>query len=184
MASPPPPNPGSGGSSGPHNFDAPPLETCSTPSNRRGLTSPRTPLPESPPPRQTPAPAHRQSEALLENGRGVGVRQSQRFVHQHSQRHRLRSHLYRRRPKGIGGLQRVATLYSLVALRAPADRNLKPPHPRAAHNLFLVLRFHPFHYQRPAAGRALRGRRYGNLFVYLIWDWPLVVRAMGRTLEI
>ena len=75
----------------------------------------------------------------------------------------------------------MATLYSLVALRAPADRNLKPPHPRAAHNLFLVLRLHPFHYQRPAAGRALRGRRYGDLFVYLIWDWPLVVRAMGRT---
>src|SRR5437868_7116058 len=80
MASPPPPNPGSGGSSGPHNFDAPPSETCSTPSNRRGLTSPRTPLPESPPPRQNEAGdlrrdgGRRFAELLLPALRRIGSR--------------------------------------------------------------------------------------------------------------
>jgi hypothetical protein len=118
---------------------------------------------------------------LLENRCGVGVRQSLGFVHQHSQCHRLRSHLHRRRREGIGGLQRVTPLHSLVALRTSADRNAKAPHPRAAHNLFLVLRLHPFDRQRPTAGRALRWRRYGDLFVYTIRDRPPVVRAMGRT---
>ena len=74
----------------------------------------------------------------------------------------------------------MAPLHSLVALRTPADRNVKAPHPRAAHNLFLVLRLHPLDCQRPTAGRALRGRRYGDLFVYMIRDRPPVVRAMGR----
>jgi hypothetical protein len=78
-------------------------------------------------------------------------------------------------------LQRVTPLHSLIALRAPADRNLKTPHPRAAHYLFLVLRLHSFHYQLSAAGRALLWSRYGNFLVYVIRDWPLVVLAMGRT---
>ena len=75
----------------------------------------------------------------------------------------------------------MAPLHPLVALRTPADRNAKAPHPRAAHNLFLVLRLHPLDRQRPAAGRALRGRRYGDFFVYPIRDRPPVVLAMGRT---
>jgi hypothetical protein len=43
------------------------------------------------------------------------------------------------------------------------------------------LRLHPFDRQRPAAGRALRGHRYRDLFVYTIRDRPPVVRAMSRT---
>ena len=73
----------------------------------------------------------------------------------------------------------MTPLHSLVALRTPADRNVKTPHPRAAHDLFLVLRLHPFDGQRPAASRALLGNRYLDLFVHMIWDGPLVMRAMG-----
>ena len=74
----------------------------------------------------------------------------------------------------------MAPLHSPVALRTPAHRNAKVPHPRAAHNLFLILRLHPFDRQRPTAGRTLLRSRYVDLFVYMIRDWPLVVRAMGR----
>lgn len=72
-------------------------------------------------------------------------------------------------------------LHPLVALCTPADRNAKAPHPRAAHNLFLVLRLHPLDRQRPAAGRALSGYRHSDLFVYMIRDRPLMVRAMVHT---
>ncbi len=66
-------------------------------------------------------------------------------------------------------------MHSLVALRTPADRNMKAPHPRAAHNLFLILRLYPLDRQRPAAGRALLRCRYVDLFVHVIWNWPLVM---------
>jgi hypothetical protein len=49
-----------------------------------------------------PAPAHGQSKAVFENGGGIGMRQSQGFVHQHAQRHRLRSYLHGGRSQGIG----------------------------------------------------------------------------------
>jgi len=51
-----------------------------------------------------PASAHDQSKALLQNGGGIGMRQSLQLVHQHSQGHRLRPHLHRRGSDRIGGL--------------------------------------------------------------------------------
>ena len=69
----------------------------------------------------------------------------------------------------------MTPLHSLVALRTPADRNLKAPHPGAAYNLFLVLRLYPLHCQRAAAGRALLRCQDEDLFVYMIRDGPLVM---------
>ena len=72
-------------------------------------------------------------------------------------------------------------LHALVALPTPADRNVEAPHPRAAQDLFLVLRFHPLQRQWPAAVRTLCGSGDVDLFVYAIGNRPLVVGAMGRS---
>ena len=84
------------------------------------------------------------------------------------------------RSQGIGSLQRVPALYALVARFTAADRNVEAPDPCAAHNLFLVLQFHPLHRQRSAAFRALVGSVYLDLFVYVIGDETLIVAAMRR----
>ncbi len=74
----------------------------------------------------------------------------------------------------------MSALYALVAPLTSADRNVEPPYPRAPHNLFLVLRFHPLQDQRPATVRTLGGSGNLDLFVYVIGNRPVVVRAMGR----
>jgi hypothetical protein len=125
------------------------------------------------------AGAHRQPETLLENGGGIGVRQTLGLVHQHSQGDRLRPHLHRSRPQGVRGLQRVPALYPLPALVTPADGNVKAPHPGAPHDLFLVLQFHPFEGEGPPAVGALRRSLDLDLFVHMIRDRPLMVSAMG-----
>src|SRR5207249_4275874 len=99
---------------------------------------------------------------------------------QHAQRDGFRPHLHRGRSQGIGSLQRVPALYALVAPLTAADRNVEAPYPGAAHNLFLVLPFHPLHRQRSAAFRALFGSVYLDLFVYVIGDGTLIVAAMRR----
>src|SRR5712691_1817933 len=103
------------------------------------------------------------------------------LVHQHSQGDSLRSHLHRCRSDGIGGLQRVSALYALLTLLTAADGNVEAPHPGAPHDLFLVLRFHPFDRERPSAIGALRRRLDLDLFVYMIRDRPLIVGAVGLT---
>jgi hypothetical protein len=125
-----------------------------------------------------PTPAHLQMEALLQNGRRIGVGQSLRFVHQHAQRQGFRSHLHRRCSNGIGSLQRVTPLHALATLDTAADRNIKPPDPGAPHDLFLILCFDPFYGQYPAARRALRGNCHGDRFVYMVRDRPAVVLAV------
>src|SRR5271170_3786339 len=127
------------------------------------------------------APAHGQSEPLFENGGGIGMGQSLRLVHPHSQSDRLRSYPHRRRPDGIGGLQRMPALHPLVALVTAADGNVEAPHPGARHDLFLILRFHALDRERPPAAGALRRCVDLDLFIYMIWDWPLMVDAMVLT---
>ena len=125
-----------------------------------------------------PTPAHRQSKAVFQNGSGIGMRQSQRFVHQHTQCHSLRTHLYRSRSQGIGSLQWVAALYPLTAPLTPADRNVEAPYLRATYNLFLVLRFHSLHRQRSAAFRTLCRSVHMDLLVYVVGDRSLIMAAM------
>src|ERR1035437_748444 len=125
-----------------------------------------------------PTPAHLQMETLFQNGRRIGVGQSLRLVHQHGQGQSFGPHLHRRRSDGIGGLQRVATLHALATLRTAADRNIKPPYPGAAHDLFLILGFDPLYGQRSAASGALLGNCHANLFVYMIRDRSAVVFAV------
>ncbi len=127
------------------------------------------------------ARAHRQSETLLENGGGIGVGQALGLVHQHSQGDGLRSHLHRRCPDGVRGLQRVPALHPLLTLVTTADGNVEAPHPGAAHDLFLVLRFHPLEGEWPPAVGALRWSVDLDLFVYMLRDRPLMVGAMGLT---
>src|SRR5580693_3863729 len=104
--------------------------------------------------------------------------QTLRFIHQHSQGQGFRPHLHRRRPDRIGGLQQVAPLYPFAALRTTADRYIKPPYPRAAHDLFLILWLDPLYRQCPAALRAFVGNRHGDLFVYAIRNGPTAVLAV------
>src|SRR6266571_9536850 len=98
-----------------------------------------------------------------------------------SQGDRLRSHLHRRCPDSVRGLQRVPALHPLLTLVTTADGNLKAPHPGAAHDLFLGLRFHPFDREWPPAVGALRWSVDLDLFVYMIRDRPLMMGAMGLT---
>ena len=117
-------------------------------------------------------------KTLLQNGGYIRMGQTLRFVHQHSQGQGFRSHLHRRRPDRIGGLQRVAPLYPLAALRTTADRNIKPPYPRAPHDLFLILWLDPLHRQCSAALGAFVGSQHGDLFVYTIRNWPAAMFAV------
>src|SRR6266849_2320633 len=125
-----------------------------------------------------PTPAHPQMKTLFQNGRYIGMGQTLRFVHQHSQGQGFRPHLHRRRTDRIGGLQRVAPLYPLAALRTTADRNIEPPYPGAPHDSFLILGHDTLYSQSSATLRALIGNRHGDLFVYMIRDWPTAVLAV------
>ena len=70
-------------------------------------------------------------------------------------------------------------MYALGTVRAAANGNVETPHPRAAHNLFLILYFCPLDRQWAAAVWTLCGSGNVDLFVYVIGDWPLVVLAMS-----
>src|SRR5205823_4983557 len=78
-------------------------------------------------------------------------------------------------------LQRVSALHALLALVTPADGNVEAPYPGAPHDLFLILRFHPFDREWPPAIGALLRSIDLDLFVYVIRHWPLMVGAVCRT---
>ena len=118
-------------------------------------------------------------EALFQNRRRIGVGQLLRFVHEHAQGQGFRPHLHRRCPDGIGSLQRVTPLHPPAALYTPANRNIKPPDPRAAHDFFLILCFHPLHRQRSAALGALLGNGNRDRLVDMIRDRSTVMFAVG-----
>src|SRR5712691_1646387 len=73
----------------------------------------------------------------------------------------------------------MAPLHPLAALYTPANRNIKPPDPGAAHDFFLILRFDPLYGQRSAARGALLGNGNGDRFVDMIRDRSTVVLAVG-----
>ena len=71
----------------------------------------------------------------------------------------LRAELHAGSPQRIGGLQRVPTRNPAPALRAVADLDVEAAHDGTHHReVFLVLRRHAGHRDRPAAVRT-RGRR-------------------------
>jgi len=117
---------------------------------------------------------------VLENGGGIGMGQAHGFVHQHAPRRRLRPHLHRRCSQGVGSLQRVPALHPLGALLTSADGDVEAPHISPPYDLFLILRVHPLDRQWPAAVRALFGRGYLDLLIYVIGNRPVGVGAMRR----
>ena len=126
-----------------------------------------------------PAPAHDQSKALPQNGGGIGMRQALQLVHQHSQAHRLRPYLYRRRSDRIGGLEWMPPLHPRSTLPASADGNVKPPYPRPAHDLFLILRLDPLQRQGAGARRTLRRNRYWNLLIHTLGHGPTAMSSVA-----
>ena len=77
-------------------------------------------------------------------------------------------------------MQPVPALHPLGALLTSADGNVEAPYISPPYDLFLILCLNALHRQRSAAVRALLGRGYLNLLVYVIGDRPVMVGAMRR----
>src|SRR5450755_2392423 len=70
-------------------------------------------------------------------------------------------------------------LHTLSTLRTPADGNVKTPHPRPAHDLFLILRFDPLQGQGTGAHRTLCRNRHRNLLIHTLRDGPARMRSVA-----
>src|SRR5450755_670312 len=70
-------------------------------------------------------------------------------------------------------------LHTLSTLRTPADGNVKTPHPRPAHDLFLILRFDPLQGQGTGARRTLCRNRHRNLLIHTLRDGPARMRSVA-----
>lgn len=114
------------------------------------------------------APAHRDSEGLVQQALDVTVTESILVLHHRDQRLQIRAQLRRGGPEGIRGLPSVSRLDPPATPATSANVDIEPTHKGLARNLDLELLIDMVFFGRPSAGGALIGQGHVDDLVRLL----------------